>query len=240
MARSLREGTRFFLIGVCGAGMSSLAMLLQRMRMEVRGSDAVRDGPTAERLVLLGIPIMSEEVAAGELMRDEIVVYSSAIRRDNIVLIAAVSRQAEVVHRVELLAEIAARYFLIAVAGTHGKTTTSGMIGYVLAKQDFSPTIYLGGHIMGFDAEFPIQGNQGHQIDGHSIMVLETDESDGSFLRFHPDVAILTNIDRDHLGTYGNSMNNLVDAFGQFARQCSERGGIVVGFGDDEASARIT
>ncbi|MCE5193042.1 MAG: Mur ligase family protein [Candidatus Cryosericum sp.] len=240
MDRSLREGTCFFLVGICGAGMSSLATLLQDMGMKVRGSDAVRDGPVADRLLLRGIPVMSEEAAAGELSRDEIVVYSSAIRRDNVVMMAALSRGADVLHRAELLAEIAADYFLMAVAGTHGKTTTSGMIGYVLAKQGFSPTMYVGGHILGGDIEFPVQRNQRRSIDGRPIMVMETDESDGSFLRFHPDVAVLTNIDRDHLGAYGDSMDNLVNAFGQFARQCSEREGLVIGFGDEEASARIT
>jgi len=240
MDRSLREGTCFFLVGICGAGMSSLATLLQDMGMKVRGSDAVRDGPVADRLLLRGIPVMSEEAAAGELSRDEIVVYSSAIRRDNVVMMAALSRGADVLHRAELLAEIAADYFLVAVAGTHGKTTTSGMIGYVLAKQGFLPTMYVGGHILGCDVEFPVQRNQRRSIDGHPIMVMETDESDGSFLRFHPDVAVLTNIDRDHLGAYGDSMDNLVNAFGQFARQCSEREGLVIGFGDEEASARIT
>lgn len=239
MTKSLQAGMRFFLIGICGAGMSSLAMLLRSMGMEVRGSDIANDGPVAERLASVGIPVISETEAATAPQRDEVFIRSSAIRPDNVVLKAAERRGVGVLHRADVLSAIASQHFLIAVAGTHGKTTTSGMIGYALAMQGFAPTIYVGGHITGFDGEFPPQGIQRRQIQGRSIMVLETDESDGSFLKFHPDVAVVTSIDKDHLGAYGDKFSNLVGAFAQFSRQCAERGGLMVGCGDDREVARI-
>src|SRR5664280_462055 len=203
MTELLRPGRSFFLVGICGAGMSSLAMLLHNVGMDVRGSDIVNNGPEAERLTSLGIQVMSEAEASGALRHDEILVRSSAIRPDNVVLMAAVGIRADVLHRTDVLSAVTSEYFLVAVAGTHGKTTTSGMIGYVLARQGFAPTICVGGHIAGFDEVFPPEGTQRRQILGRPVMVLETDESDGSFLQFHTDVAVVTNIDNDHLGAYG-------------------------------------
>lgn len=239
MTEILQPGRPVFLVGICGAGMSSLAMLLRSIGMDVRGSDLVNDGPEAERLASLGIRVMSEAEAAGALRRDEVLVRSSAIRPDNAVLVAARRIRAGVLHRTDVLSAVASQYFLIAVAGTHGKTTTSGMIGYALARQGFAPTICVGGHIVGFDTSFPSEGTQRKQIQGRPIMVLETDESDGSFLKFHPDVAVVTNIDNDHLGAYGDKFSNLVGAFARFSTQCAERGGLIVGCGDDREVVRI-
>ena len=239
MTELLQPGRPFFLAGICGAGMSSLAMLLRSMGMDVRGSDIANDGLEAERLTSLGIRVMSEAEASGALRRDEVLVLSSAIRPDNVVLMAAGRIRADVLHRTDVLSAIASQYFLIAVAGTHGKTTTTGMIGYVLARQGFAPTICVGGHITGFDGAFPSEGRQRKQIQGRPIMVLETDESDASFLKFYPDVAVLTNIDNDHLGAYGDKFSNLVGAFARFSQQCAERGGLIIGCGDDRDVARI-
>lgn len=239
MIEPLQLGTPFFLVGICGTGMSSLAMLLRSIGMNVRGSDIENCGFEAKRLASLGILVMSEAEAAGALRNDEILVRSSAIRPDNVVLVAARGIGSSVFHRTDVLSAVASQYFLIAVAGTHGKTTTSGMIGYALAKQGFLPTICVGGHIRGFDQAFPPEGTQQKQIQGRAIMVLETDESDGSFLKFHPDVAVVTNIDRDHLGAYRDDFSILVSAFAQFVQQCAERGGLVVGCGDDREVTRI-
>jgi UDP-N-acetylmuramate--alanine ligase len=219
--------------------MSSLAMLLHSIGMDVRGSDIANDGPEAERLTSLGIRVMSEAEAVGALRHDEVLVRSSAILLDNVVLMAAGGITVAVLHRTDVLSAVASQYFLIAVAGTHGKTTTSGMIGYVLARQGFAPTICVGGRIAGFDEVFPPEGTQRRQILGRPVMVLETDESDGSFLKFHPDVAVVTNIDNDHLGAYGGKFPNLVGAFARFSQQCAERGGLIVGCGDDSEAARI-
>lgn len=230
---------KYFLVGICGAGMSSLAMLLRSIGMDVRGSDTASDGPEAGRLASVGIRVMSEAEAVGALCHDEVVVRSSAIRADNTVLTAAGKLGSIILHRTDILATVAAQYFLVAVAGTHGKTTTSGMIGYALARQDFVPTICAGGRITGFDRAFPPEETKRKLIHGCPIMILETDESDGSFLKFHPDVAVITNIDADHLGAYGGEFSNLVGAFARFARQCAERGGLIVGCGDDDEVAGI-
>jgi UDP-N-acetylmuramate--alanine ligase len=239
MIEPLQSGTPFLLVGICGAGMSSLAMLLRSIGMDVRGSDIANDGPEAERLASAGIRVMSETEAAGALRPDEVLVRSSAIGPDNAVLVAARGIGAGVLHRTDVLSAVASEYFLIAVSGTHGKTTTSGMIGYALATQGFVPTICAGGHIAGFDGAFPSEGTQRKQIQGRPIMVLETDESDGSFLKFNPDIAVVTNIDNDHLGAYGGKLSNLVGAFARFSQQCADRGGLIVGCGDDREVARI-
>lgn len=239
MVDLLQPGTPFFLAGICGAGMSSLAMLLHSIGMDVRGSDIAYDSLEAERLGSLGIRVMSEAEAARVLHHDEIVVRSSAIQPDNAVLVAAKMMGSTVLHRTDVLSAVASQYFLIAVSGTHGKTTVTGMIGYVLARLGFVPTICAGGYISGFDRAFPLQGTQRKRIQGRPIMVLETDESDSSFLKFHPDVAVVTNIDNDHLGAYGGKFCNLVGAFTQFSQQCAERNGLIVGCGDDREVAGI-
>jgi UDP-N-acetylmuramate--alanine ligase len=239
MIELLQPGTPFLLVGICGAGMSSLAMLLRSIGMDVRGSDISNDGPEAERLASVGIRVMSEAEAAGAFRHDEVLVRSSAIRPDNAVLLAARAIGASVLHRTDVLHAVASRYFLIAISGTHGKTTTSGMIGYALAIQGFAPTICVGGHIAGFDRAFPAEGTQRKQIQGRAIMVLETDESDGSFLKFDADIAVVTNIDHDHLGAYEGKFSGLVGAFARFCRQCADRGGLVVGCGDDREVAAI-
>src|SRR5450756_2421335 len=117
MTELLQPGRPFFLVGICGAGMSSLAMLLHSIGMDVRGSDIANDGLEAERLTSLGIRVMSEAEASGALRRDEVLVLSSAIRPDNVVLMAAGRIRADVLHRTDVLSAIASQYFLIAVAG---------------------------------------------------------------------------------------------------------------------------
>lgn len=229
----MQSGRRYFLLGICGAGMSSLALLLQSLGMQVRGTDAQDQDFRAQSLGSHGIAVLSENEGAASIESDEIVVRSSAILSGNPVLEAAVRAGSTILHRTEVLSTVASRYFLIAVAGTHGKTTTSGMIGYVLANQGKEPAICVGGRIVGFDRCFPKDHQLQNGVKGRPIMVLETDESDGSFLRFRADVAVVTNIDHDHLGTYDGSFDNLVCAFKQFAAQCEGRGGTVIGCGDD-------
>jgi UDP-N-acetylmuramate--alanine ligase len=233
MTERLETGTEYLLAGICGAGMSSLALLLDSLDMRVRGTDINTVGPEAQSLRSRGVEVLSEADGAATLRRGEVIVRSSAIHPDNPVLVSAGKLGLIVRHRTDVLAAVASRYFLIAVAGTHGKTTTTGMIGYVLASEGLEPTIYVGGHIAGFDRCFPLGQTEAKKALGRPIMVLETDESDGSFLKFHADVAVATNIDRDHLGTYGGEFANLVTAFRQFLGQCAEREGLAIGCGDD-------
>jgi UDP-N-acetylmuramate--alanine ligase len=239
MDESPKIEAQYFLAGICGAGMSSLALLLASLGQHVRGSDTNCTGTEAESLRARGIPVLSEDSAAAALRTGEVVVRSSAVHLDNPVLAAASRLGLVVQHRSDVLAALASGYFLIAVSGTHGKTTTTGMIGYVLAREAFQPTIYVGGRIAGFDSCFPRDRTAVRHVEGRPVMVLETDESDGSFLKFHADVAVVTNIDRDHLGTYGDKFENLVAAFRQFLGQSSEREGLIVGCGDDPEVQQI-
>lgn len=227
-----KSSQSYFLAGICGVGMSSLALLLKSEGNSVRGSDIITEGSEVERLKMSGIPVFSEKEGADTLAEKDILVVSSAIHLDNQVLLAAQKANLTIKHRADVLAEITANHFLIAVSGTHGKTTTSGMVGYVLSQLGYQPIIYVGGKIMGFNDYFP-ENNQEHLFNGRQIMVIETDESDASFLKFHPDIAIVTNIDRDHLGTYEESFDSLIKAFAQFAEQCEEKNGLVIGYGDD-------
>jgi UDP-N-acetylmuramate--alanine ligase len=224
----------YFLAGICGVGMSSLALLLKSRGNFVRGSDIILEGSEIERLKTAGIFVVSEQEGVSTLTNNDILVVSSAIHSDNLVLLAAQKANLIIQHRADVLAEVAAEYYLIAVSGTHGKTTTSGMIGYTLHQLGYNPITYVGGKIMGFSDYFPKEEDKKHLIDGKALMVIETDESDASFLKFHPDITIITNIDKDHLGTYGENFENLINAFKQFAEQYRERGGLVIGYGDDK------
>ncbi len=226
----------YFLAGICGTGMSSLALFLKSRGAVVRGSDLVLAGPEVDRLVQNGIPVLSEEDGARSLTSRDVVIRSSAIHPENPVACVAQKLGCRVRHRTDVLAEVASEYFLIAVAGTHGKTSTTGMIGYLCSHLGYAPAIYVGGRILGFEDYFPPENGR---CGGRPVMVMETDESDASFLKFHPDVAVITNIDRDHLGTYGGEFDRLIEAFQQFAQQCSERSGIVIGCGDDPNVRRI-
>jgi len=239
VGESPEAGETYFLVGVCGAGMSSLALFLASLGKRVRGADINSTGTEAESLRSLGIQVLSESDGAAALRIGEIVVRSSAIRAGNPILVSAERLGLLVQHRSDVLASLASQYFLIAVSGTHGKTTTTGMIGYVLARGAFEPTIYVGGRIVGFDNCFPCDPALAKKVTDRPVMVLETDESDGSFLKFQADVAVVTNIDRDHLGTYGGSLDNLVAAFKRFLGQCDERGGLIIGCGDDSEVRRI-
>ena len=239
MAEAVHQETRMFLAGICGAGMSSLALLLQSMGYHVRGSDLSSDSREARRLGDHGIEVLSEAAAVSRLEPDEVFVRSSAITDENSVYVAARALGVQILHRSDVLAQLASRHFLIAVAGTHGKTTTTGMTGYVLAHLGFVPTIYVGGRILGFDDLFPQYGPSRPCLDGRPVMVLETDESDRSFLKFYPDVSVVTNIDADHLGAYGGSFQQLTQAFEQFCRQTVQRGGIVIGCADDREVSRM-
>lgn len=239
MAEAVHQETRMFLAGICGAGMSSLALLLQSMGVHVRGSDLSSDSREARRLGDHGIEVLSEAAAVSRLEPDEVFVRSSAITDENAVYAAARALGMQILHRSDVLAQLASRHFLIAVAGTHGKTTTTGMTGYVLAHLGFVPTIYVGGRILGFDNPFPLYDPDRPCVDGRPVMVLETDESDRSFLKFHPDVSVITNIDADHLGAYGGSFQQLTQAFEQFCRQTALRGGTVIGCADDAEVSRM-
>ncbi len=178
--------------GIGGSGMSGIAEILLNMKFYVSGSD----NATSERTALL-------EAMGGKIYRGhdarfikgaEVLVYSSAIRENNVEIVSAKEKKIPVIPRAEMLAELMRLKYGIAVAGAHGKTTTTTMIAMLLSEGHLDPTAVIGGKVNSFD---------GHAKKGEGeFLVAEADESDGSFLKLSPNIAIVTNLDKEHLDYY--------------------------------------
>ncbi|MGW0432618.1 UDP-N-acetylmuramate--L-alanine ligase [Micromonospora sp. NPDC003197] len=216
------------LIGVGGVGMSGLARLLLTRGIPVSGSE-LRDWPTLAGLRALGGTIHRSHEAAN-LDGVDTVVYSTAIPQDHVELAEARRRGLRILHRSEALAAAMTGRRTIAVAGTHGKTTTTSMATLILQQAGQDPSFVIGGEISEV-------GSNGHHGSGE-YFVAEADESDRSFLRYRPFVSIITNIDRDHLNTYGD-FAGLEAAFADFAR-LTDPDGFVVTCADDPGCRRMT
>jgi UDP-N-acetylmuramate--alanine ligase len=195
---------RLHFIAIGGAGMSGLALVCHRLGARVTGSDR-SDGPYMEHLRAAGLkPRIGHDAAA--LPADADVVVSTAVGEENPELAAARERGQRIIHRGELLAEICEAKRLIAVAGTHGKTTTAGMLAHALRSIGADPAFLLGG-------ELPEVGNAAW--GGGEWIVAEADESDASFLRLRPEVAVVTNVELDH-HSHWSSRAELMEAFREF------------------------
>jgi UDP-N-acetylmuramate--alanine ligase len=179
-------------VGIGGAGMSGIAEVLLTLGYRVTGSDQKRND-AVERLERLGAKVFVGH-AASQVEGAHVVVYSSAVARDNPELQAARQRQIPVIPRAEMLAELMRVKYGIAIAGTHGKTTTTSMVGAVLAEAGLDPTVVVGGRVTAFGANARL--GQGE------FLVAEADESDGSFLKLTPTIAVVTTIDAEHLDHY--------------------------------------
>ncbi|HEX6497590.1 MAG TPA: UDP-N-acetylmuramate--L-alanine ligase [Micromonosporaceae bacterium] len=215
------------LVGVGGVGMSGLARLLLTRGIPVSGSE-LREWPALAALRALGGTIhMTHEPS--NLDGVDTVVYSSAIPQDHLELVEARRRGLRVLHRSQALAAAMAGRRAIAVAGTHGKTTTTSMTTLILQHAGLDPSFVIGG-------EISEAGSNAHHGSG-PYFVVEADESDRSFLRYRPYVAIVTNIDADHLNTYGD-VAGLADGFFEFAQRVVP-GGFVVTCADDPATRRL-
>jgi len=195
-------------VGAGGIGMCGLAELLHDQGYRVTGSD-LRAGPTVERLRSLGMQITVGHSAAN-VGETDVVVYSSAIRTTNPELLAAEERKIPVIPRAEMLAEVMRLKDGIAVAGSHGKTTTTSFIAHVLYTAGLDPTAVIGGRVLGSGG-----APTGARLGAGDLLVAEADESDGSFLRLAPVIAIVTNIDPEHLDHYGD-FETLRNAFASF------------------------
>ena len=209
-------------IGIGGAGMSALAYVMIKRGYHVSGSDA-KPGYMATKLAKEGALVFIGH-AACQIERAEVVVVSTAIHPDNPELVEAHRRQVPVIHRSDVLAWLMNRHKGIAVAGAHGKTTTSSMLSCITSDCGLDPTIVVGG----------IVNNLGsNAASGKSDWVVaEADESDGSFLKFSPYIAVVTNIEDDHLDHYG-SQENIQKAFAQFVSQIKEDGCAVLCYDND-------
>jgi UDP-N-acetylmuramate--alanine ligase len=198
-------------VGAGGIGMCGLAELLHDQGYRVSGSD-LRAGPTVERLRSLGIEVAIGH-EAGNVGDADVVVFSSAVRPSNPELRMAEERHVPVIPRAEMLAEVMRLKDGIAVAGSHGKTTTTSFIAHVLYTAGLDPTAVIGGRVLGTGG-----APTGARLGAGDLLVAEADESDGSFLRLAPVIAVVTNIDPEHLDHYG-SYDALQDAFVSFANR---------------------
>jgi len=209
-------------VGIGGSGMSGIAEVLLNLGYVVSGSDA-SPGAATQRLQSLGAQVYQDH-AAGNIARADALVVSSAIRRDNPELVAARARRIPIVPRAEMLAELMRLKNGIAIAGTHGKTTTTSLVASVLAAGGLDPTFVIGGRLnsAGVNA----------RLGSGEFIVVEADESDASFLHLSPMIAVVTNIDNDHMETYGHDMARLRQAFVEFIARLPFYGRAVLCFDD--------
>ncbi|MBI3941112.1 MAG: UDP-N-acetylmuramate--L-alanine ligase [Acidobacteria bacterium] len=202
----LERQSRVHLVGIGGIGMSAIALLLARLGHEVAGSDLKASSQT-ERLKELGARVFIGEHRAGNLGDAELVITSSAVAQDNEEVREAGRRGIPVVHRGDVLAELMTRQKGIAVAGSHGKTTTAAMIAVLLVDAGRDPSCLVGGVVA------QLGGNA--RLGRGEFLVAETDESDRSFLKLRPQMAVITNIDLEHMATYRDE-EDLVSSFQEF------------------------
>lgn len=202
----MQKITRIHFVGIGGAGMSGIAEVLLNLGYRVSGSDLQQNANT-RRLQELGAVIsIGHEARYVEAV--DVVVVSSAVDQTNVEIDAARAARIPVISRAEMLAELMRFRYGVAVAGTHGKTTTTSLTASILAEGGLDPTFVIGGRLNSVGANA--------QLGKGEYLVAEADESDASFLHLQPMIAVVTNIDQDHMGTYGNDFGRLKDAFVEF------------------------
>ena len=215
-------------IGIGGAGMGGIAEVLKNLGYEVTGSD-LKDNSIVSRLTSLGIRV-SIGHSACNVTNADVVVVTSAIDKNNEEIVAARNNRIPIVRRAEMLAEIMRFSQGIAIAGTHGKTTTTSLVASVLAEGGLDPTYIIGGLLNS-------SGSHARLGSGNYI-VAEADESDASFLHLNPIISVITNIDADHLDTYDGDFANLRHNFVEFLHQLPFYGLAVLCI-DDEGIRKI-
>ncbi len=203
-------------IGIGGAGMSGIAEILQRSGFEISGSDS-GSGSVLEYLANTGIKIFKEHVAENVIGCD-LIVYSSAVPQDNPEIVEGKKSNIPVMRRAEMLGELMRLKYTLAIAGTHGKTTTTSLVGHIWCEADKSPTIIVGGIVKNM-------GTGALHGEGNAL-IAEADEYDKSFLEMVPSMAILTNVEEDHLDCY-KDLDDIKDAFVQFANKVPFYGQVI-------------
>ncbi len=227
--RPMRRIRRVHFVGVGGAGMNGIAEVVANQGFEVSGSDLCESGVT-RHLEELGVKILIGHDAA-HVEGVDVLVVSSAVPESNPEVLAARQARIPVVPRAEMLAELMRFKRGIAVAGTHGKTTTTSLTASLLAEAGMDPTFVIGGVVNAW-------GSHARLGEGEYLLA-EADESDGSFLLLQPIIALVTNIDRDHLENYENSFENLKRAFLEFLQHLPFYGAAILCVDDPEMESLI-
>jgi len=205
-AERMRRINTIHFVGIGGSGMGGIAEVLLNLGYSVQGSD-LKPNPITRRLAELGARVMIGH-AAENIRGADVVVVSSAVPPDNPEVAAALAARIPAVQRAEMLAELMRFRYSIAVAGTHGKTTTTSLIASVLAEAGVDPTFVIGGRL--------VSAGSNARLGAGRYLVAEADESDASFTHLQPLIAVVTNIDNDHLGTHGGSFERLEQSFVEF------------------------
>ena len=213
-------------VGIGGSGMSGIAEVLLNLGYAVQGSD-LKPGEAAQRLEQLGARLLIGH-RAENVDGADVVVVSSAIQADNPEVARALERRIPVVKRAEMLGELMRFRYSIAVAGTHGKTTTTSLVASVLAEGGADPTFVIGGRLK--------SAASNARLGAGEYLVAEADESDASFTHLQPMIAIVTNVDADHLGTHGGDFEKLKSSFVEFLHNLPFYGLAVICH--DDANAR--
>jgi UDP-N-acetylmuramate--alanine ligase len=223
----MRRVRQIHFVGIGGSGMCGIAEVLLNQGYRISGSDVARSAAVA-RLAQLGATVFLGH-CAGNVAGADVVVVSSAVSADNLELVAAHAAHTPVVARAEMLGELMRYRHGIAVAGTHGKTTTTSLITAVFKAADLDPTFVIGGLLKSTGSNA--------QLGASRFLIAEADESDASFLYLQPMVAVVTNIDRDHLGTYGGDFKRLCQTFVEFVHRLPFYGVAVLCIDDAQVRA---
>ncbi|MEE9419937.1 MAG: UDP-N-acetylmuramate--L-alanine ligase [Desulfatiglandaceae bacterium] len=227
--RKFGKATHIHFVGIGGIGMSGIAELLINLEYDVSGSD-LKDTAVTRRLTSLGgnISIGHRGEHVGEA---DVVVYSSAVGQDNPEILEARDRNIPVIPRAEMLAELMRLKYGIAIAGAHGKTTTTSMVASILMCGHLDPTVVIGGRL-------DIWGGSNAKLGQGDILLAEADESDGSFLALSPTIAVVTNMDHEHVDHYG-SMEALRQTFVNFINKIPFYGMAIVCLDNEEIQGII-
>ncbi|MBV1859483.1 MAG: UDP-N-acetylmuramate--L-alanine ligase [Nannocystaceae bacterium] len=223
-----KRDTHIHFVGIGGIGMSGIAEVLVNLGYRVTGTD-INESDTTRRLTELGAKVYRGH-SPEHLGDADVVVTSSAVMRDNSEVVAARQRKIPVIPRAEMLAELMRLKEGIAVAGSHGKTTTTSLIASILAAADLDPTVVIGGKVNQFGSNA--------RLGQSDLLLAEADESDGSFLYLTPTFAVITNIDNEHLEHYG-TLDRVIEAFVGFANRVPFYGSAVVCIDDPNVAGTL-
>ncbi len=215
------KASRVHFVGIGGIGMSGIAEILLSLGYRISGSD-LKSSPVTERLAGLGA-VVYEGHSGGQIDDADAVVVSSAVQPGNPEVVEARRRQIPVIPRGELLAELMRLKYGIAIAGSHGKTTTASMTAAVLSHAGLDPTVVVGGRVAALESNA--------RLGRSDLLVVESDESDRSFLKLAPIVAVVTNIDREHMDCY-RSLEEVQEAFVEFVNKVPFYGAVILALDD--------